>query len=74
MPKQEIEIYQIEVLSYLDGILKFKVNVKKGTYIRSLCEDIATKLETVGYMKNLRRIQVGSFKIEDSITITKLKK
>ena len=34
-----------------------------------MCEDIAKKLETVGYMKELTRTQVGEFKIEDSITI-----
>lgn len=73
---RNIEIYKIELLSVdrNQEKINFKVKCSKGTYIRSLCEDIATKLETVGYMKNLRRIQVGSFKIEDSITITKLKK
>lgn len=73
---RNIEIYKIELLNVdrNQETISFKVKCSKGTYIRSLCEDIATKLETVGYMKNLRRIQVGSFKIEDSITITKLKK
>ena len=73
---RNIEIYKIELLNVdrNQETINFKVKCSKGTYIRSLCENIATKLETVGYMKNLRRIQVGSFKIEDSITITKLKK
>ena len=73
---RNIEIYKIELLSVdrNQETINFKVKCSKGTYIRSFCEDIATKLETAGYMKNLRRIQVGSFKIEDSITITKLKK
>ena len=73
---RNIEIYKIELLSVdrNQETINFKVKCSKGTYIRSLCEDIATKLETAGYMKNLRRIQVGSFKIEDSVTITKLKK
>ena len=38
----------------------------KGTYIRSLCEDIAEKLETVGLMKELKRTVVGDFKIENN--------
>ena len=54
--------------------IKFEVFCGKGTYIRSLCEDIATKFETVGYMKSLQRIQVGDFNIEDSITIEQLEK
>ena len=71
---RDIEIYSIDLIKIENNEITFEVSCSKGTYIRSLCEDIATKLETAGYMKNLRRIQVGSFKIEDSITITKLKK
>lgn len=49
--------------------IKFKVSCSKGTYIRTLCEDIAEKLGTCGTMINLRRVQTGEFKIEDSIKI-----
>ena len=45
------------------------VSCSKGTYIRSLCEDIAEKLNTVGYMKNLKRLQVGKFNIKDAVYI-----
>lgn len=69
-----IEIYDIN-LTNIDidkKQIEFEVFCGKGTYIRSLCEDIAKKIETVGYMKELKRIQVGTFKIEDSITINEL--
>lgn len=69
-----IEIYDIN-LTNIDidkKQIEFEVFCGKGTYIRSLCEDIAKKFETVGYMKELKRIQVGTFKIEDSITINEL--
>lgn len=71
---RQIEIYNIKLLNYSveEKQIKFEVFCGKGTYIRSLCEDIATKFETVGYMKSLKRIQVGDFKIEDSITIDEL--
>ena len=71
---RQIEIYNIKLLNYSveEKQIKFEVFCGKGTYIRSLCEDIATKFETVGYMKSLKRIQVGDFKIEDSITIEEL--
>ena len=67
-------------LSFLDkiGMIKkeneiyFKVSCSKGTYIRSLCEDIAQRLDTVGYMKELNRIKVGRFRIEDAITINQI--
>ena len=52
--------------------INFTVHCSKGTYIRSLCEDIAEKLGTIGYMKELNRIKVGKFGIEQSITIEEL--
>lgn len=71
---RQIEIYKIDLIQYStkEKQIKFEVSCGKGTYIRSLCEDIAKKLGTVGYMKSLKRIQVGDFKIEDSITINQL--
>lgn len=73
---RKIEIYDINLISYSlkDKQIEFEVFCGKGTYIRSLCEDIAIKFETVGYMKELKRIQVGDFKIENSITIDELEK
>ena len=71
---RQIEIYNINLIQYSieKKQIKFEVFCGKGTYIRSLCEDIAQRFETVGYMKSLKRIQVGDFKIEDSITISQL--
>lgn len=73
---REIEIYDINLINYSiqEEQIKFEVFCGKGTYIRSLCEDIANKFETVGYMKELKRIQVGDFRIEDSIIIEELQK
>ncbi len=52
--------------------IQFKVTCSKGTYIRTLCEDIAKKLGTIGYMKELTRTRVGEFKIEDEGKIISL--
>lgn len=73
---RQIEIYDINLISYSleEKQIEFEVFCGKGTYIRSLCEDIAKKFKTVGYMKELKRIQVGDFNIEDSITIKELEK
>ena len=62
---RKIEIYDIKLIDFSveEKLIKFEVFCGKGTYIRSLCEDIATKFETVGYMKSLKRTQVGDFKI-----------
>jgi tRNA pseudouridine55 synthase len=52
--------------------IEFKVTCSKGTYIRTLCEDIAKKLGTIGYMSKLTRTRVGEFKIEDEGKIISL--
>lgn len=48
-----------------DNSFSFTVNCSKGTYIRSLCEDIADKLDTVGYMEKLVRTKVGKYSLSD---------
>lgn len=67
-----IEIYNLELIKIENQEITYKVHCSKGTYIRTLCEQIAEKLGTVGYMKELKRTQVGEFKIEDSVTIEEL--
>ncbi len=71
-----IEIYNIELIrtDLQNKTIEFRVYCSKGTYIRTLCENIAERLHTIGYMKELNRIKVGEFKIEDSIRIEELEK
>ena len=73
---REIEIYNIKLINFdtKENIIKFKVNCSKGTYIRTLCENISEKLNTYGYMKELQRTKVGNFCIENAITIEELEK
>lgn len=69
---REIEIYNIELIEVSKDTkeIVYKVWCSKGTYIRSLCEDIAKKLETVGFMKDLNRTRVGEFEINQAIKIS----
>ena len=71
---REIEIYDIKLININkeNKEIIFKVKCSKGTYIRTLCENIAEKLESIGYMKELKRVQVGEFSIENSIKIEEL--
>lgn len=71
---RKIEIYDISLnnIDENENIIEFTVKCSKGTYIRSLCEDIAEKLGTIGYMKELNRTKVGIFDIKDSIKIDEL--
>ena len=71
---RQIEIYNMELIKIdeQNKTVEFRVHCSKGTYIRTLCENIAEKLGTVGYMKELNRTKVGEFSIDDSITIEDL--
>lgn len=72
---RQIKIYSIQLvgINEKEKQISFKVKCSKGTYIRSLCEDISKKLGTVGYMKELNRLQVGEFYIKDAMTISEMK-
>lgn len=69
---RNIEIYNIELLGFSQKEITIKVSCSKGTYIRTLCEDIAIKLNTLGTMSALQRTKVGEFKLEQAITIEEL--
>ncbi len=71
---RKIEIYNIELINIDENKkqIEFKVSCSKGTYIRSLCEDIAKRLNTIGFMCELKRLKVGDFDIDQSIEITDL--
>lgn len=66
LPVRDIEIYNIELLEYKKDLITFKVEVSKGTYIRSLINDICTKLNTVGVMSYLLRTKQGDFLVDNS--------
>ena len=73
---REIEVYDIKLIKIDEekNEIQFVVHCSKGTYIRSLCEDIAEKLQTIGFMKELNRTKVGIFDIQDSIKLEELNK
>ena len=73
---RRITIYDIKMLRIdkKSCEIQFEVSCSKGTYIRSLCEDIAERMGTVGYMKELQRTKVGTFTIEQSVLVEDLTK
>ena len=77
LPKRMVTIKEIKLdeLNYIDNktTFKFTCKVSKGTYIRSLINDIAIKLNTIGTMKNLVRIEQGNFNIKNSYTLEEIK-
>ena len=73
IPQREVQVFEIELLDFKlnKGYPKAKIRVlcSKGTYIRTLAQDIAKKFNTDAYLISLTRTKAGSFKIEDSIQI-----
>mgnify|MGYP001058247574 FL=1 len=71
IPTRKIMIYSIDLVDILksENVIVFDVFCGKGTYIRTLCEDIAKSFGTIGFMQNLLRTQVGEFRLEDSISL-----
>lgn len=74
LPKREVNIYSLELIDFHEDIITFKTHVSKGTYIRSLIEDLCENLKTVGTMYNLTRTKQGNFDIKDSYTLSEIEK
>lgn len=74
--KRRITIHEINILDIdtENGRVKIDVLCSKGTYIRTLCEDIGIKLGVGAYMNTLERTRTGMFGTEDSFTLPELSK
>ncbi len=70
---RQVTIYSITEVTYAYPEVSFTVKVSSGTYIRSLVEDIGTKLGTGAYMSDLSRTKVGDFLLEDATSVGNLK-
>lgn len=69
---RSIFIREIELLKFYPPLIDFKVTCSKGTYIRSLCEDIGKSLGCGGYETRLKRTRIGEFGIDEAIPLEKI--
>lgn len=79
LPKRLVEIKSIELVGNIDchdGFIDFTIKcvVSKGTYIRSLIRDIASKLGCFGVMSSLVRTRQGEFSIDEAYSISDIEK
>ncbi len=72
--ERKIKVYSIDVLNYEDNILRLKIHCSKGTYIRSLANDLGDMLGCGAAICELRRIQNGNFFVDNSVKIKNLTK
>ncbi|MBT3318690.1 MAG: tRNA pseudouridine(55) synthase TruB [Clostridia bacterium] len=71
---RQVEILDIEYLNQTsDNSHLLRIVCGKGTYIRTLCEDIAKRLDTVAYMSFLARSKCAGLNINDSVTADEIK-
>ena len=73
LPKKEVTIKEITLLSKKKDTFTFKALVSKGCYIRSLINDICSYLNTLGTMTSLIRTKQGSITLEDAFTLDDIK-
>lgn len=66
---RKINIFDIRLIDFKDNLVIFEAHVSKGTYIRTLGEDIAERLGTVGHLIALERTSVGEFNLKDAIAV-----
>lgn len=69
---RRITIYDLQLLNFSKDQLRLDVRCSKGTYIRSLAEDIGHELGCGGTVKELRRLEAGRFNIENAKTLEQL--
>lgn len=69
---RRINIYSIKLLALRDDEIDLEVICSKGTYIRTLAEDIGEELGCGGHVKVLRRILSGGFKLEAAVSLEQL--
>lgn len=62
-PPRRIYLHALDLLSLEVNLLSLHVGCSKGTYVRTLAEDIAARLGTVGHVTGLRRTEVGGFQL-----------
>ena len=69
---RKITVFEISLISYEDDKIIFSAKVSKGTYLRTLGEDIATRLGTVGHLSALRRVKIANYSIQNAKTIDQI--
>src|SRR6266850_2108524 len=71
---RRVVISELEQIHFQVPLLELRVRCSKGTYVRTLAEDIAAALGTVGHLAALRRTASGGFQVKDAVTLEQLQK
>jgi len=69
---QKIKIFYIKIIKYNWPILKLKIHCSSGTYIRTIADDLGKELKCGAHLQELRRTEIGKYKIKKAIEIEKI--
>jgi tRNA pseudouridine55 synthase len=69
---RRVRIAELELLAFDTPLMKFRVRCSKGTYVRTLAEDIAVALGSVGHLAALSRVASGGFRLDEAVTLAAL--
>ncbi len=71
-PARTIHVYALNVLDYQNEIIEFEMRCSKGTYVRTIVDDLGEQLGCGAHVIELRRPSVGSFQIKQMVTLETL--
>jgi len=69
----KVELYSLDLLEYSPPYFTFKAHVSKGTYIRSLANDIAQKLDSYATIYELERTKIGTIPLAKAVALDTIK-
>lgn len=69
LPKRKIHIKSLKLNSFNNDIITFEVTCSKGTYVRTLVNDIARKLHTSATLTYLRRVEQSGFNLANALSL-----
>lgn len=76
IPERSVKVYEIKCLDFdkINGILKLKLKVSSGFYVRSFANDLGEKLGCGAYLENLIRTEINKYKLEEALTFEDINK
>lgn len=74
MKSRKITVHKFNILSINNLTVNFEIKCSKGTYIRSIANDLGAKLNSGGYLSSLKRISVGDYNLSESLSLEDFEK
>lgn len=73
-PPRRVSISELELVRFDSPLLQLRVRCTKGTYVRTLAEDIGAALGTAAHLSALRRTASGRFRVSEAVTLDELER